>query len=62
MIDEIPAQTICNCLEAVELLAAIEPEHLTERGKSGMFNLLRQVADALQHIEQNHTFTREVTP
>lgn len=62
MIDTIPVQTLCNALEAVELLAAVEVEHLTERGKSGVFNLLREIAGALEHLEKNHKFTREVTP
>lgn len=62
MTDDNAAQTLCNALEAVELLAAVEVEHLTERGKGGLFSLLRQVADALEHLEQNHKFERRAQP
>ena len=58
MIDPIPAQTLANIAEAIELLAAIRTEDLTDRGQSGMFRLLREMGEAVEHLEIHHTFKR----
>ncbi len=58
MIDPIPAQTLANIAEAIELLAAIRTEDLTERGQSGMFRLLREMAEAVEHLEETYPTKR----
>ena len=46
LIDDNPKQTLCNVVEAADLLAAVKVEDLTERGEMGMFSLLRDISRA----------------
>ena len=61
LIDDLPQQTLCNIVEAADLLAAVKVEDLTERGEMGMFHLLRDISRAVAHLEENHKFQKEAT-
>ena len=58
MIDPIPHQTLASIREGIELLLAVNTVDLTECGQSGMMRLLREMAEAVEHLEETYPTKR----